>query len=116
MSCGLPEMSGVIEMARGRDWRRFQRYRTIQRKVDILRGIDGDENVKAWTAGGTKIGRLSKGKIHCSCWMCRVKSYDYRSHMDARRIQGMTDEEHEWQQDEGTDQEYDPSLKGIYTR
>ena len=96
MSCGLPEMSGVIEMARGRDWRRFQRYRTIQRKVDILRGIDGDENVKAWTAGGTKIGRLSKGKIHCSCWMCRVKSYDYRSHMDARRIQGMTDEEREW--------------------
>ena len=58
--------------------------------------VDGDENVKAWTAGGTKIGRLSKGKIHCSCWMCRVKSYDYRSHMDARRIQGMTDEEREW--------------------
>ena len=116
MSCGLPEMSGVIEMARGRDWRRFQRYRTIQRKVDILRGIDGDENVKAWTAGGTKIGRLSKGKIHCSCWMCRVKSYDYRSHMDARRIQGMADEEHEWRQDEGTDQEDDPPLKAIYAK
>ena len=97
-------MSGVIEMARGRDWRRFQRNRTIQRKVDILRGIDGDENVKAWTAGGTKIG------------MCRVKSYDYRSHMDVRRIQGMADEEREWQQDEGTDQENDSPLKGIYTR
>lgn len=72
MSCGLPEMSGVIEMARGRDWRRYQRHRTIRRKAEILRGIGGDENVKAWTAGGTKIGRLSKGKIHCSCWMCRV--------------------------------------------
>ena len=116
MSCGLPEMSGVIEMARGRDWRRFQRHRTIRRKAEILRGIGGDENVKAWTAGGTKIGRLSKGKIHCSCWMCRVKSYDYRSHMDVRRIQGMADEEREWQQDEGTDQEDDPPLKGIYTR
>jgi len=47
LSCGPPEMSGVVEMARGRDWRRFQRYRTNRRKVDILRGIDGDENVRA---------------------------------------------------------------------
>lgn len=100
-------------MARGRDWRRFQRNRIIQRKADILRGIGGDENVKAWTANGTKIGRLSKGKIHCSCWMCRVKSYDYLSQMDTRRIQGMADEEREWQQDEGADQEGDPSLTGI---
>ena len=97
-------------MARGRDWRRFQRYRTIQRKVDILRGIDGDENVGAWTGGGY-IGFLSKNKIHCSCWMCRVKSYDYLSQMDTRRIQGMADEKHEWRQDKGrTDQENDPPL------
>ena len=52
-------------MARGRDWRRFQRNRTIHRKVDILRSIGGDENVKAWTGGGY-IGVLSKNKIHCS--------------------------------------------------
>ena len=115
MSCGLPESRGVIDMARGRDWRRFQRNRTIHRKVDILRGIGGDENVKAWTGGGN-IGVLSKNKIHCSCWMCRVKSYDYLSQMDTRRIQGMADEEREWRQDEGTDQEDDPPLKGIYTR
>ena len=116
MSCGLPEMSGVIEMARGRDWRRFQRHRTIRRKAEILRGIGGDENVNAWTVGGTKIGRLSKGKIHDFCWLCRVKSYDDRSHMDVQRIQRMDDEEHDWQQDEGTDQENDSPLKGIYTR
>jgi len=30
--------------------------------------------------------------------------------MDARRIQGMADEEHEWRQDEGTDQKNDPPL------
>ncbi len=36
--------------------------------------------------------------------------------MDTRRIQGMADEEREWQQDKGTDQEDDPPLKGIYTR
>ena len=68
-------------MARGRDWRRFQRNRTIHRKVDILRGIGGDENVKAWTGGGY-IGVLSKNKIHCSCWMCRAKSYDEPAHSD----------------------------------
>ena len=84
--------------------------------MDILRRIDGDENVKAWTAGGAKIGRLSKGKIHCSCWMCRVKSYDYLSQMDTRRIQGMADEEQEWRWDAGTDQEDDLLLIGIYTR
>ena len=111
-SCGLAESRGVIDMARGRDWRRFQRNRTIHRKVDILRGIGGDENVKAWTGGGY-IGVLSKNKIHCSCWMCRVKSYDYLSQMDTRRIQGMADEEREWRQDEGTDQEDDPPLTGI---
>ena len=94
-------------MARGRDWRRFQRNRTIQRKVGILRRIGGDDNVNAWTGGGC-IGVLSKNKIHCSCWMCRVKSYDSLSQMDARRVQGMTDEEQEWQQDDGTDQDDDP--------
>lgn len=84
-------------MVRERDWRRSQRKRNIQRKVDILRGICGDANVKAWTAGRMKIGRLSKGKIQCSCWMCRVKSYDQPSHMDMRRIQGMADAERAWQ-------------------
>ena len=31
-------------------------------------------------------------------------------------LQGMADEEREWQQDEGTDQEDDPSLKAIYAK
>ena len=95
-----------------REHAHFWKERTIQRKEGILLGIGGDENVKAWTGGGY-IGVLSKNKIHCSCWMCRVKSYDYLSQMDTRRIQGMTDEEREWRQDEGTDQEDDPPLTGI---
>ncbi len=45
--------------------------------------------------------------------MCRVKSYDYLSQMDTRRIQGMVDEEREWQQDDGTDQDDDPPLIDI---
>ena len=40
--------------------------------------------------------------------MCRVKSYDYLSQMDTRRIQGMADEEREWLEDDGTDQDDDP--------
>ena len=95
-----------------REHAHFWKERTIQRKEGILLGIGGDENVKAWTGGGY-IGVLSKNKIHCSCWMCRVKSYDYLSQMDTRRIQGMADEEREWRQDEGTDQEDDPPLTGI---
>lgn len=29
-------------------------------------------------------GMYSKGKIHCSCWMCRTKSYDEATMMDKR--------------------------------
>ena len=28
----------------------------------------------------------AKGKIHCSCSMCRTKSYDQMSHSDVRKI------------------------------
>ena len=48
--------------------------RTIHRKETILRQLGGEEYVLAWEHGAA--GRLSKGKIHCSCWMCRRKSYD----------------------------------------
>ena len=47
--------------------------RVIHRKENILRQLGGEENVLAWEHGAA--GRLSKGKIHCSCWMCRSKSY-----------------------------------------
>ena len=33
----------------------------------------------------TKDGMLNKGKIHCSCRMCRKKSYDYPKMQDIRR-------------------------------
>ena len=48
--------------------------RAIHRKETILRQLGGEENVLAWERGAA--GRLSKGKIHCSCWMCRSKSND----------------------------------------
>ena len=61
-------------MNRDRSYYRKQRMRVIHCKETILRQLGGEENVLAWEHGAA--GRLSKGKIHCSCWMCRSKSYD----------------------------------------
>ena len=55
----------------------------IHRKEGILKRIGGEEYVRAWT-GGTP-GRLAKGKIHCSCPMCREKSYDSPPIPDLRK-------------------------------
>ena len=74
-------------MNRDRSYYRKQRMRAIHRKETILRQLGGEEFVSAWAHGAA--GRLSKGKIHCSCWMCRRKSYvdpkirDKRAAMDA---------------------------------
>ena len=70
-------------MNRTRDWHRFQRVRAIARKVGILRRNWGAEEVFLWTGG--KPGRLSKGKIHCCCQVCRRKSQDKRSTSDNRK-------------------------------
>lgn len=61
-------------MNRDRSYYRKQRKRAIHRKEGILRRIGGEAYVHAWANGAT--GRFAKGKIHCSCWMCRRKSYD----------------------------------------
>lgn len=55
----------------------------IHRKAGILRRIWGTAEVNLWTNG--KTGKLSKGKIHCSCWMCRHKSRDEHSASDLRK-------------------------------
>lgn len=69
-------------MNRGRGYYRKQRKRTIHRKEGLLRRIGGEEYVCAWAQGA--LGRFSKGKIHCSCWICRKKSYDDPQHRDKR--------------------------------
>jgi hypothetical protein len=72
-------------MNRDRAYYRTQRSRHINRKLFILKRHGGGEAIQAWTDG--EFGRLSKGKIHCSCWMCRRKSYDEYSHRDAKQMQ-----------------------------
>ena len=71
-------------MKKTRAYRRSQRDRVINRKICILRKIGGENNVFAWSRG--KRGRFAKGKIHCSCYMCRTKSYDTLSHADKRKL------------------------------
>jgi len=72
-------------MKKTRAYRRSQRTRVIKRKVRLLRRYGGEKYVSAWSRGG-RIGRFSKGKIHCSCGMCRTKSYDNLSHSDKKKL------------------------------
>jgi len=65
---------------RERSYYRYQRNRAINRKLGKLRRLGGEKLVCAWTRG--EYGRLAKGKIHCSCPLCRVKSYDETSRRD----------------------------------
>ena len=65
-------------------YRRSQRQRAINRKVSLLKKYGGERYVFAWSRG--KIGRFAKGKIHCSCWMCRSKSNENLSHADRKRL------------------------------
>jgi len=73
-------------MKKSRAYRRTQRQRVICRKVRILRKYGGEKYVNGWSAGGKKLGRFAKGKIHCSCPMCRRKSYDELSHTDRKKL------------------------------
>lgn len=70
-------------MNRDRSFYRKQRRRVIHRKENLLRRLGGEELVQAWARGAA--GRLSKGKIHCSCPLCRRKSYDEPSARDRRK-------------------------------
>lgn len=78
----LPLGKVVRNMSRSRAWTRYQRRRAIRRKAGFLCRRYGRDAVKRWTGGAP--GRLSKGKIHCSCWLCSQKSRD-TPRMDDRR-------------------------------
>lgn len=57
--------------ARSRDYYRKERLNHIRRKENIIKNCYWDG--KSWLDSGylgSNHGRLSKGKIHCSCWLC----------------------------------------------
>ena len=84
---------GVKQLKRTRDYLRFQRKQHINRKIGILRRY-GDLALVDWLRDCP--GRLSKGKIHCSCPMCREKSYDDWSVSDKRDIISAKQQEDEF--------------------
>lgn len=87
-------------MKRDRGYYRRQRKRTIQRKKAILYGLGGQELVDAWARGAA--GRFSKGKIHCSCPLCRSKSYDDPAACDKRAAGRDADMIKEYLREEGS--------------
>lgn len=70
---------------RGRKYTRSQRNRAINRKFNILRGLWGTKEAEDVYCLNRK-GKLSKGKIHCSCWLCREKSYIELAKVDKLKL------------------------------
>lgn len=72
---------------------RHHRWRSIRRKYEIRKQLWGKEAVDEYYSkdghSGVALGTLSKGKIHCSCPMCRSKSKDGWSHRDRKKIENM---------------------------
>lgn len=52
---------------RSRAYYRHHRKRVINRKLGIIKHY-------YWKVKNDEYGRLVKGKIHCSCWMCSEKT------------------------------------------
>lgn len=55
---------------RGRAFTRHQRYRVIARKKDIVKQ-------GYWYVPDEQYGRLAKGKVHCSCSSCSMKTHHW---------------------------------------
>ncbi|WP_342560206.1 hypothetical protein NSQ95_02675 [Psychrobacillus sp. FSL W7-1457] len=58
---------------RSKSYTRHQRERAIQKKIGIVRNVfNGDDNGVKYTPVR---GKFNKGKVHCSCWMCRYEQH-----------------------------------------
>lgn len=67
---------------RGRAYTRYQRNSHINRKKRIIHDM-----YDYWYYRYE--GKLSKGKIHCSCSMCRLKYWEYIPKRDKSRLIAM---------------------------
>lgn len=73
---------------RDRNYRRKVRNKSISKKLNIRKFLWGSENVNDYYEHNP-IGILSKGKVHCSCPLCRTKSYDELSKKDKSKLEMM---------------------------
>lgn len=94
--CSLPDCRGVDINAKRSCILQGAEKAYYSEKLNLLKRIGGNKLVDAWTRDQT--GRLAKGKIHCSCWMCRCKSYDCLSNRDMQKhesaLQQLKDEDY----------------------
>ena len=67
------------------EFRRAKRQAVINRKKKIIKEQGNYWNYKYE-------GTLSKGKIHCSCWMCRRKFYQSAAMTDVKKALDSIDE------------------------
>lgn len=70
-------------MNRTRNDRRVLRRRKIRSRCALLMRIGGSAMLEGWTHGAP--GRLAKGKLHCSCGMCRLKSRELPGRREMRQ-------------------------------
>lgn len=77
-------------MNRGRNYNRFQKHKTIKRKVFILKNI---KKYQEEFFCDRNIGKLAKGKIHCSCKLCKFsKHYKFKKPKIKQKISIMNKE------------------------
>lgn len=72
-------------MKRSKDYLRHQRERVIKRKLNILRKTWGSSEADSYYTDKRK-GKLHKGKVHCSCGMCSIKSSEELKASDKRSL------------------------------
>lgn len=71
-------------MNRTRYDRRVLRRRKVKSRCALLMRIGGSDLLEGWTRGAP--GRLAKGKMHCSCSMCRLKSREIPGRREMRQM------------------------------
>ena len=66
-----------MKQNRNRAYRRHQRTRAIARKVKIFTEFWGNELVfyRNGEVSAFPVGKYAKGKVHCSCKLCKFEEY-----------------------------------------
>lgn len=59
----------------GSAYNRFQRKRHIKRKLNKIKTWYSKEEFEKWFNNPEFAGKLDKGKIHCSCPLCKPWKY-----------------------------------------
>ena len=67
---------------RDKSYYRYQRNRAINKKLNIVKNTYSEDAICEM---GKKKGKLSKGKVHCSCPLCSQKTKESLKASDVRK-------------------------------